>query len=318
MKKILIITQGISRIVRPLCNCSICEVVGLIECAPREVEKQDNIFLKWLKGIHRLVSFKADLTLKAFAANFKIPYYYMTSSSIELENWIRELKPDLIVVYSMSQLLRKNIYTIPRLGTINLHPSYLPEYRGPNPVFWIYYDMVREGGVTVHYIDDGEDTGKILMQERYTIPLGIKSSDNFDIAIDRIGIRLLLEVIQNIEQIEPIEQSMTSSTMRARNLKLNEHRNIIDWNNWPIERVWHVLRGTESWLNALPTPQGIYRGSRWVIGEFEKKQLNGKYKIGSIYKRKAKRFVVCRDGIIYIECKINLKQLFVSLIKNGK
>lgn len=91
----------------------------------------------------------------------------MTSSSCELESWVKSLSPDLIVVYSMSQLLKENIYSIPRFGTINLHPSYLPEYRGPNPIFWMYYNMEKQGGVTVHYIDQGEDTGNIILQKRY-------------------------------------------------------------------------------------------------------------------------------------------------------
>lgn len=318
MRRVLIITQGISRIVKPLCGSPMCKIVGFVECAPTKIVKQDNIFFKWLKCIYHFLFFKSNSTLRSFALKSKIPYYYMTSSSLELENWIRELEPDLIIVYSMSQLLKKNIYSIPPLGTINLHPSYLPEYRGPNPVFWMYYNMVKQGGVTVHYIDEGEDTGKILMQERYSIPLGIKSSDNFDIAIGKIGTRLLLEVMQNIEQIRPLQQSIESSTIRARNLKLEEHKTIIDWKNWPIERVWHVLRGTESWLDALPAPQGIYRGTRWIIGEFKKMQLDQKYEIGSIYKIKAKRIVVCHDGIIYIKCKMNLKYLLINLIENGK
>lgn len=318
MRRIVIITQGISRIVKPLYDSPACEVVGIVECAPRKVKRQENIFFKWLKYIYHLVLLQKDTTLQSFSSKLKIPYYYMTSSDIKLENWMKALEPDLLVVYSMSQLLKKNIYTIPRWGTINLHPSFLPEYRGPNPVFWTYYNMADQGGVTVHYIDEGEDTGDILMQERYTIPLGIKSLDYFDIAIGQIGIKLLLETIQNIEHIQSIRQTTESPTIRARNLRPEEHKNIVDWDNWPIERVWHVLRGTESWLDALPAPKGIYKGSRWIIKEFEKGQVDEKYLVGSIYKRKAKRFVACRDGFIYVECKMNLKQFAKSLIGNGK
>lgn len=74
--------------------------------------------------------------------------------SESLERWIRDLNPDLICVYSISELLRENIYRIPGYGTINLHPSLLPKYRGPNPYFGILLNAEPESGVTIHYIDE--------------------------------------------------------------------------------------------------------------------------------------------------------------------
>ncbi|MGI6455390.1 MAG: formyltransferase family protein [bacterium] len=86
-----------------------------------------------------------------------------------LERWVREKNPDFICVKSMSQLLKENIFSIPKYGTINLHPSILPNYRGPNPLFWTMFNQECESGMTVHYINKGEDTGDILRQ--YTIKM---------------------------------------------------------------------------------------------------------------------------------------------------
>ncbi len=71
-------------------------------------------------------------------------------SDKNLENWVKDKKPDVIVVYSMSQLLKEYIFSILKYGTIDLHPALLPSYRGPNPHFWMYHDGIKEGGVTVH------------------------------------------------------------------------------------------------------------------------------------------------------------------------
>ncbi|WP_394339091.1 formyltransferase family protein [Methanosarcina sp. UBA289] len=78
----------------------------------------------------------------------KNPYYYLRKGENEnLEKWMKNLQPDLIV-YSMSHLLKENIFSIPKFGTINIHYSHLPEYRGPAPLFWEYYDYVLNPGVT--------------------------------------------------------------------------------------------------------------------------------------------------------------------------
>jgi methionyl-tRNA formyltransferase len=68
----------------------------------------------------------------------KVPYYYLKKESNgDLERWVKNLEPDLIVVYSMSRLLNENVFSIPKFGTVNLYNSYLLEYRGQVPIFWI-------------------------------------------------------------------------------------------------------------------------------------------------------------------------------------
>jgi methionyl-tRNA formyltransferase len=281
--------------------------VGIIEAAARTQIGYKNSFFKfpWRK------------TLKGLSRKHHIPYYYMNNGCDDtLQQWVRKLDPDIIVVYSMSQLLKENIFTIPKHGSINLHSAYLPEYRGPNPIFWMYYNVDLNPGFTVHYIDKGEDTGDIIYRERYTIPLGMKSSDMLDIGINKIGINLLFKALDTIATATAprIRQPQNSPTPRARNLKLEEHKTIIDWNNWSVERVWHILRGTESWLNVVKQPSGIYNGQRWNIDDFEKYENNNnkKYVYGSIYRENDKVFIACLNGKIYISIKINLK----AIIKN--
>jgi len=168
--KVMIITQGVSPIVKPIVENY--NVVGIIEAAPRNYRKIN--FFK--KLIIKIISILRNNNLEFFCKKANIPYFFMTSSDENLENWVKEKKPDVIVVYSMSQLLKENIFSIPKYGTINLHPAFLPKYRGPNPLFWHYYHGETKFGITLHYIDKGEDTGDIIYQEEIQIPLGIKKN----------------------------------------------------------------------------------------------------------------------------------------------
>jgi methionyl-tRNA formyltransferase len=86
---------------------------------------------------------------------------------------IRELKPDLIMCFSFPYKLTPELIGIPRLGTVNLHPSVLPAWRGPNP-FRMFYEGADEYGFTCHWMDAEFDTGNILSQRRTPTP------DNFE------------------------------------------------------------------------------------------------------------------------------------------
>jgi len=217
----------------------------------------------------------------------------------------------------MSQLLTRDFLTITPLGVINLHPSLLPNYRGPNPDFWQYYDMEMNPGVTVHYVDPGEDTGDIIYQERMNISLGDKSPVRLDKLIGELGVSLLIKAIDSIAEgnAPRIPQPMQSPTVRARNLKPEEHTKLIDWYNWPVERVWHVLRGTELWLNAIEQPAGLMAGQRWSIRDYERTELRvGVPSETGIYKNR--KCIFCNDGVVYVGIDFNLKKSILKFV-NG-
>lgn len=298
--------MGLSQIVEPIVN-SMHNVIGIIECAPRRKDKKlKKIKYSFVRNIYNLIKHKKTISLSSFSNKQNIPYYYMNNGSdSKLEEWVSKLEPDLIVIYSMSQLLKRNIFSIPRYGTINLHPSLLPKYRGPNPWFWMYYNMENEGGVTIHYIDEGEDTGDIIYQKSYQIEPGMRLPEMQEIAINKIGVGLLLKTIDDISngKAPRIKQTIKNSTKRARNIELNEHEKIINWQNWKIERIWHLLRGTENWLNTIEQSKGIYKGQGWRILNYKKQKMK-KMQVSKIYKEQNKYFIACKDGKIYIDEKV--------------
>ncbi|GAA3984133.1 methionyl-tRNA formyltransferase [Comamonas faecalis] len=315
--KILMITQGVSRLVRPLFESN-HQVVGVLESMPRDYDGSRNksLLIEFLKKTYSLVK-RQDVFLPNFCKKRSIPYNFIwKKNSKEIANWIRELNPELIVIFSMSQLLKDDILKIPRLGVINLHPSFLPSYRGANPDFWQYHDMEMNPGVTVHYVNAGEDTGDIIFQDRVHIPLGTKSPERLDKLIGELGVSLMLKAIDAIAQSNAprTPQPAQSPTPRARILKPEEHAEIIDWEHWPIERVWHVLRGTELWLNAIAQPAGLLAGQRWSIREYEKIDI-AQGTPGKIGKYKNKKCVFAKDGVIYIDIDFDIKNSILKILQ---
>lgn len=153
--RVLFITMSVNKVFTSIVESHV-NVIGVIESKSKNPARQKT-------------------NLKEFCEEHNLPYYFMNKGcNAELENWVKSLEPDLIVVNGMSELLKKNIIDIPKKGCINLHPTLLPKYRGPYPYFWIFYDMDLNQGSTVHYIDEGEDTGDIIYQESCRIPFGVR------------------------------------------------------------------------------------------------------------------------------------------------
>ena len=87
----------------------------------------------------------------------------------EFMQQVQLLEVDLIVVAGFPRILKRVLIDIPRLGCINVHPSLLPRYRGPEPLYWALANHENTTGVTIHHVDEGIDTGDILLQRKLEI-----------------------------------------------------------------------------------------------------------------------------------------------------
>lgn len=308
-KRLALITQGVSRVVPPILTQGDVEVVGIVESAPRGQkmgQEKSTIIHTILRRARQLM--RPEASLESVARKNNLPYFlFQKEKANDFSIWLKEMRVDLVVIYSMSQLLPKDILSIPSFGVINLHPSLLPSYRGANPWFWMYYDTASQGGVTLHYVNTGEDTGDIIYQHTYDIPPGVKSPAMQDLAIGKHGVDLILKALKRIGQgsaLPRLPQPAQTPTARARNIKPEEHRVLIDWAHWPIERIWHLMRGTELWLNCIDQPRGIYSGQRWVVDEYAKTKSAAQHNIpGQLKKDELGFYVQCHDGLIRVHAK---------------
>lgn len=137
-----------------------CEIVGVFR---KEMIKYPPILRK-LKDIFN-PSFEHN-----YIKSYNLPEIEARSvNSEEFKRKLLKLNPDIILVGSWGEKFSKEIYSLPKIATINAHPSLLPKYRGPNPYFWTIRNREQVSGITFHLIDDGYDTGAILAQEEIKI-----------------------------------------------------------------------------------------------------------------------------------------------------
>ena len=111
-----------------------------------------------------------DEYLRDRASDAKIDF--LVHKDVNEESFVsllRGYEADLFVSMSFDQILRVPLYSLPRLGTINCHAGKLPFYRGRNVLNWALINDEKEFGITVHFIDDGVDTGDIIMQSLHPI-----------------------------------------------------------------------------------------------------------------------------------------------------
>jgi len=99
----------------------------------------------------------------------------------ELENKMDEYKINLLICHSFMKILPKEIFSKPKYGTINIHPSLLPKYRGPSPTYWVLKNKETVTGLTCHYINEGIDTGDIIHQ----VKVPVLKNDTLDTVIER-------------------------------------------------------------------------------------------------------------------------------------
>jgi len=110
---------------------------------------------------------------------------------------VRRLAPDVIAIANFSQILKPSVIAIPPRGCVNLHPSLLPRYRGPNPFYWVLRNGERTTGVTVHYVDAGIDSGDIIAQDE--LPIGMHDSEvTLRDRAAAVGARLLVDALGQI------------------------------------------------------------------------------------------------------------------------
>jgi methionyl-tRNA formyltransferase len=116
-------------------------------------------------------------------------------------------QPDAICVACFSHRLPAEVLRIPRLGCLNVHPSLLPENRGPDPLFWTFRRGDRMAGVTIHLMDEGFDSGPLLLQEAVPVPDGI-SARTLEAQLAARGGKLLAQALAGLATgtLHPVPQ----------------------------------------------------------------------------------------------------------------
>ncbi len=160
---------------------------------------------------------------------------------------IRNIEADVIVVVAFGQIIPKEILTMKKYGCINVHASLLPKYRGAAPIQWAVIDGEKESGVTTMQMDEGLDTGDMLLKAVVPLEKEETGGSLFD-KLSSTGAGLLLETLAGLEKgtILPEKQG-ESPTAYAKMLK--KEMGLIDWTK-SAEELERLVRGLNPWPSA--------------------------------------------------------------------
>ncbi len=227
--------------------------------------------------------------VKVLAQENNIPVYQpLSMKSEESINIIKDIDADLIVVVAYGKILPKAILDIPKYGCINVHASLLPKYRGAAPIQWAVLNGDKETGVAVQQMNEGIDTGDILLEKKTEIGINETSEELFE-RLAVLGADALAETIEKISNgtAEPIPQpegDFGYASMISREMSL------IDWNKSAFE-IHNKVRGLQRW----PCASTVLNGKNIKI---HKTRLNEYVStdIGKIIDNKGILTVCCGDG----------------------
>ena len=236
---------------------------------------------------------KAILTpppVKVLALENNIPVFQPASlKNGEGVKLLEELKPDLAVVVAYGKILPKDFLEYPQYGCINIHGSLLPKYRGAAPIQRCVLDGEKYAGVTSMQMDEGLDTGDMLLKTVTEIGANETAGELFD-RLAVMGADLLIETLIALEngELKPEKQDDSLSNYAA---MLDKTMSPVDWSK-PASQVHNHIRGLDPWPVALTVLEGKNLklfGSELALNE-------GKGKPGEVKVTKKGLFVYCGDG----------------------
>ena len=160
---------------------------------------------------------------------------------------LKYLKPDLIVVAAYGQILTKDILHLPKYGCLNIHASLLPKYRGASPIHAAMAAGEKQSGITIMWMDEGLDTGDILLQEAVTISRR-ETAESLHDRLAKIGADALLKALPLVEtgNAPRLKQDKDKVTMTK---KLHKEDGHIQWDR-PQREIEAHIRAMSPWPSA--------------------------------------------------------------------
>lgn len=196
-----------------------------------------------------------EAALKLGITNVLQPEKVRTTEFIDK---LKNLAPDLIVTIAYGKILPKDLLKIPRLGCINVHGSLLPKYRGAAPIQWAIINGDSASGVTTMYMDEGMDTGDMLLKREVEITENMTYRELYE-KLEVLSAEVLADTLAELEKgtLSRIPQNTAEASVVP---MMKKEMGLIDWNKSAWE-IHNLVRGTDSWPGAYT----FYKGGRLKI-----------------------------------------------------
>lgn len=235
--------------------------------------------------------------VKEYAISKDIPIYQplKVRNNEEVIKTLKELNPDFIVVVAYGKILPKEVLEIPRLGCINVHGSLLPNLRGAAPIQWSIINGDSVTGVTTMYMDEGMDTGDMLLKAE----IDITDEDNLETVYNKlkvVGGELLVKTLNGIvnNSITRVKQEGEATYAPM----INKDTLKIDFNK-TCREIFNHVRG----LSPVPgTLMFIDENTKFKVYKvsYELKEIEGIENGGVVEISKSKLSIKCADGVVNI------------------
>ena len=189
--------------------------------------------------------------VKDYAIKNNISFYQPKNlKNLDFIEVIKDLNPDFIIVVAF-RMIPESIWKIPKFGTINLHASLLPNYRGSAPINWVLINNENQTGITSFFIDKNIDTGDILFQQKIKIDERINAGDLHD-KLQYLAAEVTEKTIDGIlkNELKPVKQVTISDLKTA--YKFDKKNIQIDWDNDALS-IYNKIRGLDPFPGARTT-----------------------------------------------------------------
>jgi methionyl-tRNA formyltransferase len=186
--------------------------------------------------------------VKKLAFQAAIPV--LQPESVKEDDFLAELhiyNPDIIALTAYGKILPASIINLPTLGTINVHGSLLPKYRGAAPIQWALVNGETETGVTIMQMDKGMDTGDILLQE--TLPINREdTAGSLAVKMAELGGETLGKALDLLraEKLKPVKQDDDQASFAP---LLKKEDGLVDWSH-SAAMISNRIRGLDPWPTA--------------------------------------------------------------------
>ena len=221
---------------------SYCEIVGCVVSSPSPFGKKENFFQKALKtfnvfGLNFFIYYSikyikskfSDNSVKTFLRYNNIPIINIKGSINSKTSLIKlyEYKPDLLISILGNQIFKKELINLATKGCINLHTSLLPKYRGLMPTFWVLKNNEKKTGVSVFFVDEGIDSGPIIVQ--YEVEIGNRTQQELIMYTKKLGMKAIAESVDliNYDNVQLIDNDQS----RKSYFTFPTRKDVIDFKN---------------------------------------------------------------------------------------
>lgn len=161
---------------------------------------------------------------------------------------LREMRPDLLVVAAYGQILSGDVLSTPTRGTINVHASLLPKYRGAAPVAYAILGGETQTGVTIIKVTPGLDSGDMILQESLDIAPD-DTTGTLEAKLAALGAKMAVEAVRKYQSGGPVEGAKQDPALVTKAPKIKKEFGLIDWTK-PAEYIERFVRAMQPWPTA--------------------------------------------------------------------